>query len=117
MTITTEEPHTFAAEWIDAWNSHDLDRVLSHYAEDIVFLSPNAQRVVGDGRLVGLAALRTYWAKALAAQPALKFSLIGVRVGHQCLTILYSNHRAQQASETLELGGDGKVVRSFACYG
>jgi ketosteroid isomerase-like protein len=22
----------FAAEWIDAWNCHDLERILSHYA-------------------------------------------------------------------------------------
>ena len=32
--------HAFAEEWITAWNTHDLDRILSHYAEDIVFRSP-----------------------------------------------------------------------------
>ena len=24
----------FAREWVEAWNDHDLDRVLAHYAED-----------------------------------------------------------------------------------
>jgi ketosteroid isomerase-like protein len=30
----------FAREWIEAWNSHDLDRVLSHYADDFTMSSP-----------------------------------------------------------------------------
>ena len=30
----------FAKEWIDAWNSHDLDRILAHYAEDIEISTP-----------------------------------------------------------------------------
>ena len=30
----------FADEWIAAWNSYDLNAILSHYAEDVVFHSP-----------------------------------------------------------------------------
>ncbi|MEW5745619.1 MAG: nuclear transport factor 2 family protein [Nitrospirota bacterium] len=26
------EPAVFAQEWINAWNSHDLDRILNHYS-------------------------------------------------------------------------------------
>jgi hypothetical protein len=37
-------------------------------------------------------------------------------VGHDGPTILYRNHRGQQAMETFELGTDGKVLRSFACH-
>src|SRR5262245_37453016 len=110
------DPQAFAAEWIAAWNSHDLERVLSHYSADIVFLSPVAQTVVGNGRVIGISALRSYWGKALAARPDLKFELLDVLVGHECLTIRYRNHRGQNAAETLEFGADGKVVRSFACY-
>jgi len=114
--MTGEEAQAFADEWIAAWNSHDLDRVLSHYAPDVVFLSPVAQKVVGNGRVVGIPALRSYWGKTLASQPQLKFELLTVLVGHACLTILYRNHRNQQAAETFEFASDGKVARSFACY-
>ncbi|HEX5049396.1 MAG TPA: nuclear transport factor 2 family protein, partial [Gammaproteobacteria bacterium] len=38
--ITQDFAQTFAHEWIDAWNSHDLDRILSHYADDFVMSSP-----------------------------------------------------------------------------
>jgi ketosteroid isomerase-like protein len=37
--MTSGEAQAFADEWIAAWNSHDLDRVLSHYAPEVVFLS------------------------------------------------------------------------------
>ena len=69
-----------------------------------------------DGRVVGIPALRSYWGKALATVTQLKFELLKVLVGHACLTILYLNHRNQQAAETFEFANDGKVVRSFACY-
>ena len=33
-------PNDFAPEWIAAWNSRDLDRVLSHYTDDFEMSSP-----------------------------------------------------------------------------
>jgi hypothetical protein len=73
-------------------------------------------QTIGNGRVVGLAALREYWSDRLAARPHLKFELLEVLAGHECLTIRYRNHRGQSAAETFEFGRDGKVVRSFACY-
>ncbi len=109
-------PHAFAQDWIAAWNAHDLERILAHYAPEIVFLSPVAEKRVGNGRVVGIPALRAYWGAGLAAQPDLRFDLLGVLVGHDCLTIHYRNHRGQSAAETFEVSGEGKVVRSYACY-
>ena len=106
----------FPTDWVSAWNAHDLERILGHYDPAIVFLSPVAQRRVGNGRVVGLEALRAYWAGGLAAQPDLRFELVDVLTGHDALTILYRNHRGQSAAETFEFGASGKVVRSFACY-
>ena len=113
----TADAHAFARQWIAAWNARDLDRILSHYAADIVFLSPYAERVTGSGRVAGFEALRSYWRTGLAANPDLHFTLDAALAGHQAVTILYRNHRGQQVAETLEFGGDGKAVRSFACYG
>jgi ketosteroid isomerase-like protein len=106
----------FAEEWIAAWNALDIERVLSHYARDVAFLSPLAQQRVGNGRVVGIDALRAYWQGALAARPDLKFDLIDVLAGHESLTILYRNHRGQTAAETFEFDTDDKVIRSYACY-
>lgn len=111
------DARAFAHEWIEAWNAHDVDRVLSHYAREIEFLSPIAQRRVGNGRVEGIDALAKYWRGALAALPYLKFELETVLLGHECLTILYRNHVDQRVAETVEFGPSGKVVRSSACYG
>ena len=40
--MTEDEARSFAADWIEAWNSHDLDRIMTHYAEDLVLVSPIA---------------------------------------------------------------------------
>ena len=50
----------FAAHWIGAWNSHDIEAILSHYGDDVVFLSPVAAQRTGNGRVIGREALRSY---------------------------------------------------------
>ncbi len=38
MTPThTLDPWQFAQDWQDGWNSHDLDRIMAHYHEEVVF--------------------------------------------------------------------------------
>ncbi len=110
------DPEVFAADWIEAWNRHDLDGILSHYAKDIVFLSPVAAARTGAGRVVGHEALRAYWGEGLSVQSDLKFELERILVGHEALTLRYSNHRGQAVAETFEFGPDGKVLRASACY-
>ncbi|MEM9350565.1 MAG: nuclear transport factor 2 family protein [Pseudomonadota bacterium] len=107
----------FAAEWEAAWNAHDLDRILSHYAEDVVFRSAKAVATVGTGVIEGKAALREYWAAALTRQPDLAFSVIEVFEGHGMLVILYVNQVGRRATETLRFGADGLVVEASACHG
>jgi ketosteroid isomerase-like protein len=45
-----------AGEWFDAWNAHDLEEVLGHYANDVEFTSPFAVELTGraDGTLHGI---------------------------------------------------------------
>lgn len=114
--MTQDEADAFARDWIEAWNSHDLQRILSHYADEVVFLSPVAQQRVGNGRLTGVPALRAYWGAGLKAQPTLRFELVDVLVGHGSATLLYRNHKGQTVAETAEFGPTGKVVRAYACY-
>ncbi len=108
---------SFATEWIAAWNARDLETILSHYDESVVFLSPVAQRVTGNGRVEGIETLRRYWTTALGQIPDLRFTLEEALVGHRCLTVLYRNQRGQRVAEVMEFGADGKVVRSCGCYG
>lgn len=104
----------FAKDWIAAWNARDLDRVLSLYADDIVLFSPHARERVGTGRIAGIAALRRYWTAGGAAGSL--FELDRVLVGHDCITVVYHNHRGQVVAETFEFGAANLIARSYACY-
>ena len=63
----------FAEDWIASWNAHDLERILSHYADDFEMSSPVIIQVTGEssGTLRGKAPVGAYWKKALGCLPAL----------------------------------------------
>ncbi len=81
--ITPDAARAFVREWIDAWNSHDVERILRHYADGVTYQSPFVVRLAGnvDGALQGKEALREYLAAGLAAYPELHFRLRGVYAG------------------------------------
>lgn len=108
----------FAREWIDAWNSHDLGRVLSHYADYFEMNSPVITQIAGEpsGRLKGKTAVGDYWAKALGLIPDLHFELISTLVGVNSITLYYKGARDRLAAEVFHFGPDGKVVEAFAHY-
>lgn len=116
---TSPDPHAFADEWIAAWNAHDLDRILSHYADDAVVRTPVAAvRVPESGGVVrGHAALRAYWGPALAAMADLHFVLVEAMPTVDGVTILYRNQRAQLVAETVLWGADGLVHTAVVGYG
>ncbi len=108
----------FAAEWVAGWNARDLERVLSHYADDVVLTSPMAARVVpgSHGTIHGKAALRAYWEVALGRSGALHFTLEETLSSAGAVTILYRNHRDEHVSETLLFDADGLVTRAIVAY-
>ncbi len=110
----------FAAEWIASWNSHDLGRILSHYADDVEMTSPLVIQVAGEpsGRLKGKKDVGAYWEKALKLVPNLKFDLISVLTGVESVTLYYYSKgtKGRVAAEVLHFGSDGKVVKAFAHY-
>jgi hypothetical protein len=116
--ITHEFAEAFSCEWIDAWNAHDIERVLSHYEDDFELASPFIVQIAGrpDGRLIGKAAVRGYWNEALRRMPDLQFRLRGCRIGVDSIVIEYEGV-GRLAAETLVFGRDGRVVRAYANYG
>jgi hypothetical protein len=62
-------PEHFARDWIAAWNRSDVDAVLVHYADNVVFVSPLAATVTGEAEVRGKSDLRAYGTKALASRP------------------------------------------------
>lgn len=115
--LDSKSARKFAESWIEAWNRHDLDAVLSHFSDNFEFSSPLVSQFTGEskGRLLGKDAVRAYWQTGLSRLPNLHFELVDVLVGVDCLTILYKGHRGMTA-EVLTFGSDGRAVRGQAFY-
>lgn len=115
--ITREFADAFSAEWIAAWNSHDLDRILSHYADDFEMSSPYIAQIAGDpsGTLRGKAAVAAYWKSALQRMPDLHFQRVATLVGAHSITIHYRGVRGM-AAEVFFFGPDHAVVKAAAHY-
>jgi hypothetical protein len=115
--IDKEFAEHFAKEWIDSWNSHDLDRVLLHYANDFEMSSPYIVRIAGEpsGTLRGSEAVGAYWGKALRLIPDLRFELISTLIGVESITLYYRGARGM-AAEVFHFGPDRQVVRAYAHY-
>jgi hypothetical protein len=108
----------FAANWTAAWNAHDLEAVLAHYREDVVFSSPFAVTLEGvpDGTLRGLSELRRYFANGLRAFPELHFEPIAAFPGVSSIALHYRSVAGRDAIEVVELDARGRVRRATAHY-
>jgi ketosteroid isomerase-like protein len=107
-----------AREWLAAWNAHDLEAVLGHYADDVEFTSPFAVEFAArpDGMLRGVDELRPYFALAFEAFPDLHFTGLRVALGVSSMTLCYRSVRGLEAAETMFLDPDGRIVRVLAHY-
>jgi ketosteroid isomerase-like protein len=118
--MTTESQATqFARQWVAAWNSHDLDAVMSHYDADVVLTSPAAVKILEDpsGTVEGSAALRNYFKRGLEVYPNLHFELTDVMFGLSSIVVCYKNQKGTKTAEFMEFGKNGKITRVIANYG
>jgi predicted ester cyclase len=91
---------------------------MSHYAEDVVLVSPVVARILCDplGTVKGKDALRAYFKKGLEAYPNLKFDLLDMMWGLSSVVLYYVNQKGTKTGEFMEIDSNGKVVRVVANY-
>ncbi|MCG7596400.1 nuclear transport factor 2 family protein [Mycobacterium sp. PSTR-4-N] len=111
------DAETFSRQWVDAWNAHDVERVLDHFDDAVVFTSPVAAQVLPTtgGRVAGKEALREYWVRALELHPDLHFTVEAVYEGVDVMVINYRNQRGGLVSEVLRFAGD-RIVEGHGTY-
>ncbi|SFO30590.1 SnoaL-like domain-containing protein [Chitinophaga sp. YR627] len=108
----------FAREWLHAWNTHDLEAIMTHYAPDIVFYSPFIQQINNDptGCIRGKEALKAYFKRGLDAYPELYFEPYHVLDGVHSVVIYYKSVKEMLSTEMMVLNEDGKVCEVRAHY-
>lgn len=109
---------SFAEEWIRAWNSHDLEDILSHYAEDIEVTTPMITLAAGgkESTLKGKEAVREYWKKALGKFPDLHFELIKSTAGVHSVALFYKSIMDKFAVEVMFFDDEEKINKMYAHY-
>jgi SnoaL-like domain len=118
LEFSTDVVAEFEHEWIGAWNAHDIDRILSHYRDDVRFVSPFAARFgAPHGVVRGLPALRDYFERGLASYPALRFEPLAALGGIGSIALYYRSVEHREAIEVMELDARGQVRRVAAHYG
>jgi len=122
MISTRTDAEKFAAEWAEAWNRRDVESVLAHFRDDVIFASPTALAVTGSPVVHGKDALRAYWTAALARTGSIRFSVLRVLwdAASRELAIIYLaeiDGRSGTVSENLIFDVDGLVATAEVFHG
>jgi DNA integrity scanning protein DisA with diadenylate cyclase activity len=106
----------FLKDLDSSWNSHDLERILSHYSEDYMLVSPVVKRVLGieDGTLVGKEAVRKWWRRVLDKVPDLKFSIIDIAENINSIAMVFkSSHNNKNVVSIFYFNDEGKIIKEY----
>jgi len=118
MPYSPTQLRELAEHWIAAWNAHDLDAIMSHYAADVEFEVATA--VVrfnrADGKLHGASELREHFRRGLEKVPELRFELEQVFFAPGGYAALYRRENGNRVVDAVELDGEAKVKRATAYY-
>ncbi len=118
MTAASNDTRTLVVGWIESWNAHDLDGIMTHYADGVVF---EASTVVSrwnrpDGRLHGAAELREHFRPGLGLAPTLHFELEEVFTAPSGYAALYRRDNDNRVLDVVELNEEGKAIAVKAYY-
>jgi ketosteroid isomerase-like protein len=122
VDMTGDDARAFAARWAEAWNRRDIEPVLAHFHDDVVFTSPTALAVMGTPTVRGRGAVREYWSTALAKIASLRFTVDRVvwDAGSRALAIIYTSEidgKTRRVSENFWFDAAGQVVAVEVFHG
>lgn len=109
--IAPDFAQRFAADWITAWNRHDLDAVLALCADELELSMPRLPAPAG--RLRGKTKVAAWWARALTAPsltvaPRLHLTAAAALPGTDSLVLLLRGTRP--SAQVFRFRPDGRVT-------
>ena len=115
--MTFEEINQIAIKWFEAFNHHDLERLLSLYDEEAEHYSPKlkVRQPETNGLIQGKPALRAWWKDAFDRLPTLKYDVVKLTADGEQVFMEYT--RFVEGEEPLSVGEvleieNGKIVAS-----
>jgi ketosteroid isomerase-like protein len=117
--MTKEFATAFARDWVDAWNSHDIEKILSHYSEDFTIETPMAIKLYpqSHGIVVGKSEVRKFWTIGLEKSPNLKFELLDLLIGVNSIGLyLFNTSSNKKSIELMSFNNENKVNKAIVTY-
>jgi ketosteroid isomerase-like protein len=117
--MTKDFANAFATSWVDAWNAHDLEKILSHYADDFTIESPMAIKLYpqSHGIVVGKSEVRKYWTIGLERSPCLRFEMLDLLIGVNSVGLyLFNTSSNMKSAEVMSFNSEKKVYKAVVCF-
>lgn len=116
--ISNETATAFVQQWLGAFNAHNVDLILEHYADDLEFRSPFIPLLTSnsDGVIRSKPELKRYFEHALKTYPDLHFTLHEFYTGIDTVVIRYQSVGGRIAAEVFQLNEEGKASRVYCNY-
>ena len=106
-----------AKDWINAWNKGDINSLINHYSDNVVFYSSAAKRRWGvpDGKLSGIEALGNHFRKAFEEFQSMKVTFRKLLRGADGVLLVYQRENGKMMADFVQFNDQGKVteVRAF----
>lgn len=111
----TPDLKVFIPGLIEAWNSHNLEEILSRYSDDFELTSPVAKLRLGleDGVIRGKAKVREWWRRVLDKVPDLNSELVNVaQTANSTVAMIFkSSHHQKTVVSVYTFNADGKICK------
>jgi hypothetical protein len=120
--MSQEQNKQIAIQWLQGFNTHDLEKILSLYNDKAEHYSPKlkTRKPETNGLIKGKDALRAWWKDAFERLPTLKYRLKKLTAGNDQVFIEYirevNGEEDMSVAEVLQIK-DGLIVFSRVYHG
>ena len=120
--MSTEKNEIIAKAWFEAFNSHDLEKLLSLYHSQAKHYSPKLKirKPETNGLVTGKDALRAWWKDAFERLPSLHYQVTNLTANETRIFMEYirkvENEEDMMVAELLEIE-DGLIISSKVYHG
>ncbi len=120
--MSLEKNQSIAFKWFDAFNSHNLEQLLSLYDDDAQHFSPKLKIRLPEtnGLITGKSALREWWKDAFERIPTLHYKVTSLTSNNDRVFMEYirqaSGDQDMLVAEVLEIK-EGKITFSRVYHG
>jgi ketosteroid isomerase-like protein len=120
--MTSQQNLSIAHAWFEAFNTHNLEKLLSLYDEDAAHFSPKLKlrHPETNGFVIGKSALRAWWQDAFDRLPTLNYKVTSLTANSDRVFMEYirtvENDEDMLVAEVLDIK-EGLIVASRVYHG